>query len=739
MREQPALNDEFIDAAKQEAGEGVTTDPLEDYVARGRTAWSESDTWFDTAIRLQMESATAMFNGRHPPGSKFNSPEYEKRMKIYRPKPRTAIRKIEAAGAVSLFSTSEHVNYAPANPANQLQKLSAEIHNLVVNYRLSDPVARWYVKCTGGIQEALTNGVVISMQKWVTELGEPIMQEMSYVDDAGQRITKQIAIDTFVKDTFEIELVPVERIRFSPASDWADPVRSSPYIIHEIPMFVGDLSTAMSKKNGAWKWRDQVTKEQLISASESNYDSVTRAREPQAADRYDTGASSPDYKTVWVQHHIHRINGIDYVWLSLRDNTIILTEPVKLDKVYKHGLRPYSFGWAFNEPHRLYKSGVPKLMEGLAEETNSLINARLENLYLALHKRYYVKRGASVDVRSLLRNVPGSVTMVSNINHDIREVNTPDVTQSSYQEQDRLNLEIDDLLGSFSGATVGSARNLNETVGGMNLMQDSAGQLAEYAVRTIAETWIRDVYYQLARLVAEYESDEEIIQLVSERFGFENSEEVIEAMRGKIQVSVNAGYAATSPNKRIEKLVMATNAALQFDKTGLLSKEINVYELASEVFGAVGIDAGRFFPGMKKTEESPEVQTLRQQLEALQGELAQALDQNQLKLQIEQTKGMYAERVAAIHEQVRLAISKGDQEMTATMAMLDKELKQAGMLIDKQYNDEEQRLERLALILNQRQKRREELAKAAPVDLFEDSGAGVIDRGRYGMVQRAQG
>lgn len=739
MREEPALNDEFVDAARAEAGEGVTADPLEDYRKRGQSAWTESENWFDSAMRSQIESATAMFNGRHPAGSKFNSPEYEKRMKIYRPKTRTAIRKMEAAGAVSLFSTSEHVNYGPANPANQLQRLAADIQNVIVNHRLSDPDMRWYVKCIGGIQEALTNGVIISKQHWVTELGEQLDHTVSYVDEFGIRQSKQIKIDTFAKDTFDIELVPIERIRFSPASDWANPVATSPYIIHEMPMYIGDLYTAMQRRGGAWKWIEDVTKGQLIAGADSNYDSVARAREPQAADRYNTSPGNMDYQTVWVQHHIHRIDGFDYVWLSLRDNTLLLTEPVRLKQVYKHGIRPYSFGWAFNEAHRLYKSGAPKLMEGLAEETNSIVNARLENLYLALHKRYYVKRGAAVDVRSLLRNVPGSVTMMSNVNQDVREVSTPDVTQNSYQEQDRLNLEIDDLLGSFSGATVGSARNLNETVGGMNLMQDSAGQLAEYAIRTIAETWIRDVYNQLAKLVAAYESDEEILESVSNRFGFENNEQVLEAMNAKVRVSVNAGYAATSPNKRIEKIAMAVTTALNFDKTGKLSQNINSYELAADIFGAVGLDVARFFPGVGENRASPETEALRQQVEMLQAELAKAMDQNQLKLQIEHTRGQYAERVAAIREQVRLAIGKGDQEMEATLAMLEKELKQAGMLIEKQYNDEEQRLERMALIMNARKERRDQMMARQPIDLFEESGAGVVQRGQYGLVQRAEG
>jgi len=48
----------------------------------------------------------------------------------------------------------------------------------------------------------------------------------------------------------------------------------------------------------------------------------------------------------------------------------------------------------------------------------------------------------------------------------VKELKSSDVTRSSYEMQDRLNVDFDDIAGSFSTSSVASNRKLNETVGG---------------------------------------------------------------------------------------------------------------------------------------------------------------------------------------------------------------------------------------------------------------------------------
>ena len=96
-----------------------------------------------------------------------------------------------------------------------------------------------------------------------------------------------------------------------------------------------------------------------------------------------------------------------------------------------------------------------------------------------------------VDLRSLVRNIPSSVTLMDDPEKDVQVQETQDVTSSAYAEQDRLNRDFDDVAGAFSGSSVQSNRNLNETVGGMNLLTSAAKKVENYQLRTWIEILTR--------------------------------------------------------------------------------------------------------------------------------------------------------------------------------------------------------------------------------------------------------
>ena len=70
---------------------------------------------------------------------------------------------------------------------------------------------------------------------------------------------------------------------------------------------------------------------------------------------------------------------------------------------------------------------------------------------------------------------------------DVRVIDTRDVTGSAYAEQDRINMDFDELQGNFSISTIQGARSLNETVGGMSLMASNTGN-RRYSICRIGTT-----------------------------------------------------------------------------------------------------------------------------------------------------------------------------------------------------------------------------------------------------------
>jgi hypothetical protein len=576
----------------------------QDWLARARDAFRASEDYFDSSIRKTMEKNLAHFQGRHAPGSKYYSDTYKYRAKGFRPKTRSVIRKNESQAAVALFSTADVVTVMAENDVDPRQVVSAEINQQILNYRLSNTIP-WYKVAMGAYQDALTQGVVISHQNWdfqeATELelvtdddGKSVLDEETGRSATGKK-------RTVIKDTPRIEIRPVENVRFSPSADWDDPLGTSPYIVDILPMEIGEVKLRAKQTNKTKiPWKDLSDKELHAGLTES-YDPIRSQRESNRQDSKDQTHEFTDYDTVWVHRNIVKVEGIDYIYYTLGVH-YMLSDPIALKEEYpwlRAGERPYVMGVAILETHKVYPDSLAQIGSGLQQEANDINNQRRDNVQLVLNRRYYARRGAQIDMRSLTRNVPGSVTEMNDINNDIRSEAPPEVTGSAYQEQDRINLDFDELTGSFSTSSVGSNRQLNETVGGMELLSGGADSISEYQLRTFVETWVEPVLKQIIQLEQYFETDEGLLGMIGKKLDMWNRYNVSRVtdmmIQGSMNIQVNVGFGATDPKQRIEKLVTGISSVLQF------SPEMNMRlapdELAKEIFGALGYaGADRFFP-----------------------------------------------------------------------------------------------------------------------------------------------
>lgn len=592
------------------------------WLATARDAYEQSTDWFDTSLRPVVEKALAHFSNRHAPGSKYYSDSYKFRSKGFRPKTRGAIRRQEAAAAVAFFSTADAVSITAENNADKNQVISAAVLSELLNYRLDDSIP-WFLTVVGSYQNALNTGIVISHQYWDYE--ERVDDAPMYgengeliVDEAGNQVMR--AVRSIVTDKPRVDLVAIENIRISPAASWVDPMGTTPYIIELIPMYIGDVKEKMRKG----RWIEHGDGE-IKKACTDQYDTIRAAREGRKRqDSMDINHATSDFDTVWVHRVIVRQDGEDWLYYTL-GTTLLLTDPVRLREEYWHlrpGERPYVLGSAVIETHKPIPCGLNELTFTLQEEANDISNQRRDNVMLVMNKRYFAKRTATVDYKSLTRNVPGSVTLVDDINTDVRIDAPSDVTSSSYAEQDRISLDFDELAGTFSPGSVQSNRQLNETVGGMNLLSNDANVMTEYQLRVFVETWAEPVLKQLVRMEQAYETDELVLAIAGDRaklfekFGIDQVTDAL--LQGMVTVDVNVGFGATNPEKRIERLSSGLQTVAAFSPQAMAG--LDVQEVATEVFGALGFkSAKRFFPNLGEGEQQdPQVQALMQKLQELQ-------------------------------------------------------------------------------------------------------------------------
>ena len=566
----------------------------EDSLKLAREAYSASSTYFDTSIRTQIESDMRQFQGLHPAGSKYYGDAYKSRSRLFRPKTRSSIRKNEAVAAEAFFSTVDVVNVVAEDDADELSQLAANVMHPIMQHRLKKSIP-WFMTCIGAYQEAQAIGVVTSYQYW------------EY--DAAKGIDKPCC-----------DLIPVENLRIDPAAKWTDPINSSPYVIQLLPMYVRDVEAKMNAtpdpKIAQKKWIT-YSRSEIQAATKTNGDSTRLLREGQRTDSTEQSNAITEFTIVWVHRNIINVDGEDMLFYTLGTERL-LSKPVPLKDVYAHGKRPYVMGICAIEAHKIYPSGVSRLTKDTQQEINDIANQRIDNVKFAMNKRYFVSRNKQVDLRSLTRSIPGSITLMSDIEKDVRVIDTPDVTSSSYQEQDRLNLDFDDVSGSFSQSSVSSNRKLNETVGGMNMLTTNANQISAYQLRTFVETWVEPVLEQLIDLERSYETDEKIIGLSPEGREVLKQQVNLEALFAvDIGLQINVGMGATNPHDQIQNFMSGMTSLSQVLENGVLQQQgLQVEEVIKEIFGKLGYSNGaRFF---KQTGEDPQTVQLKQQVQTLQ-------------------------------------------------------------------------------------------------------------------------
>jgi hypothetical protein len=500
--------------------------------------------------------------------------------------------------------------------------------------------------CVGALQDTLNHGICISHQEWrYQERGKS--QRVTFVDPVtGEETHETVQSVEVVEDRPNIRLVPPENFRFSPAADWVDPANTSPYLLEMIPMYVQDVKERMGKaspKAGEPKWREIPT--DALQSGRDLYlsDSVRRAREGGRSDsKEDFRNAVRDYQTIWIIRNIFRIDGRDWMWYTI-GTEVMLSDPVPVESVYLHcddGKRPYVIGYSVLETHKPYPCGLVALLKDLQAATNEISNQRIDNVRLAMNKQYFVKEGNNVDIKTLLRNVPGSVVRMQNPQSDVQVVQTPDVTGSSYNEQDRINVDFDDLAGQFSQGTVQSNRALNETVGGMNLLAGTAGQVTEYLLRLFTETWVEPVLRQLVKMERYYETDDTVMAIAGRKANLEYVDYGF--FQHNLAVSVNVGMGSTNPTQKVERFILATNSVAGIAPQ--LLQQINPKEIVKEIFGQLGYqDGSRFFMGLDamadqgQPEPPPDPRAMaeqaKQQVAMMQAQAKQEEAQGKLRMQ----------------------------------------------------------------------------------------------------------
>jgi hypothetical protein len=572
-----------------------------------RECWDSSTNWLNAGRRLAWSESLRAFQGLHPSNSKYLSTDYRYRSRLFRPKTRAMVRMAEAQAASAFFGNEDVCSITANDDDNQLQQASAEILKSLLQFRLTKTIP-WFLTCCGGRQDAEVMGIAIAKAYWKfqekfthTE-SRPVMHPVtgeSMVDpETGEPLTEDYDIYQTITDHPWIDLMAPENFRFDPGADWRNPIATSPYTIECIPMYLCDIKQKI--KDDEWY---PVSDGSLRAATDLDDDTTRRSREQGRVPGKDHDAWKPkEYDICWVRENIMRIDGEDMHCYTLGSAGEMLSKPRPLKEVYLHGIRPYVCGFVMPEAHKTYPSSKVELVKDLQTQANDVSNLRLDNVKLALNPRQFVRDGKAIDPTDVRSFQPGKVIMVKDPEMDIKWDRPPEVTASSYQEQDRINLDFDDLTGATSNSSIQANKGVYEAVGNMEMMAGNASQIGEYEQRTWAETFVEPLLTHIVKLEQAYETDEIVLANAGrqaklfQKFGM--NEITDELLQQDLTCKVNVGIGATNPQKKLQNFSMAMEmiGKIYGEAAAMVS---NPEEVMKEIFANCGYkDGDRFvLPG----------------------------------------------------------------------------------------------------------------------------------------------
>ena len=574
-------------------------------IQKATDIYLNSRDYMDSNITLGWERNLYHFRGQHGPTSPYVRRDW-RRSRTFRPKTRANVKAQEAAHAAAAFATQDYLDIKATDPTNDQQVVSAAVNKALLQKRLELVPWNWFVTCQGAYQDTKNYGICISHQYWRYET---VREVVPAFDDQGAPIMAEDGRTplgheetTTVYDTPWCELIPPECFLFDPMCDWRNPAHTSPYLAYLMSMYAGDVMARMEMpdpKTGQPLWR-KYSLQQILSAAKENIDNRTR-RAREGYNRIDPtmAKNAGEYTMCWAHLNIMRQGGVDVAWWTL-GTQLVLTDPIPLTEMYPHlhpGERPFVVGMSVIDAHRNYPDGDVAQIAPLQEEINAIANQRLDNVRLVLNKRYFIRRGSQMDLDALMRNVPGGGVMTNDPEKDVQVVNTPDVTSSAYQEQDRLAQDLDDLVGGFGQASIAAGGKQMDRAGSMDVLQGAAGAVQDYSIKLFFETWMQPVLRQLVRLEQMYETDQTVLAVAAKNTPLwqRDGTDIVtdELLQQNLTITINVGIGNTDPVKRVQKLTFGVAQVVQLPD---MARRVKSMELADEIFGALGYkDASRFF------------------------------------------------------------------------------------------------------------------------------------------------
>lgn len=308
---------------------------------------------------------------------------------------------------------------------------------------------------------------------------------------------------------------------------------------------------------------------------------------------------------------------------------IVVNREVKLRGIpnpYNHQMPPYTRVKLFENPKpSWFGVGIGQIGKPTQERINKIVNQRLDNVDLVLNKQgFYDGNDPLINTKKLNVSKPGMWRKVSNTVSSIRWMDTPDVTSSSYQEEQLAKQDFREATGAVANLMpeVGSE---HRTALGIQILQGAAGMRFRPVLRKMETDFIQQLAMFYFSNLKQFMTDAEWIKIT----GKNGEQQPIRVSPEEIQAKVY--FIPTGISETLNKEV-TIGQLLRFKEITAQDPTVNRAEINKRIAELMGFkDINKLLTPM----QMPQVGGLDQNKQMLiQQRLAEGASPEQIKQEL---------------------------------------------------------------------------------------------------------
>ena len=194
--------------------------------------------------------------------------------------------------------------------------------------------------------------------------------------------------------------------------------------------------------------------------------------------------------------------------ITVADRCVVLRDT---PNPFHHNRKPFVRLIFVPVPFEFYGVGVIEPIEGLQLELNTKRNQRLDNVNMVLNRMWLLQRGALDDLRQL-HSRPGGVIVVNDLN-GLQPLPSPDVTSSSYQEEEKIKNDIQNTSG-VSDYIRGSQSNDRHTATEVRIKSEQSNTRFDFNFKLMAEMGLKRIAQLVIKLDQQFIDEERTIRII---------------------------------------------------------------------------------------------------------------------------------------------------------------------------------------------------------------------------------